>query len=146
MDQYAKYKDGGLRQKLHDAIRARKCIRCMASGHLRSACPESPKSWEADFNINSGKAAFWEPKVKQARPQWLPGTTTLKEPQPSAELLIVTDAGRNIALDTCSEISIGWKKHLINLRLAEKAIFIEGVGGIVFLEEEGDILLDDNKK
>jgi hypothetical protein len=27
---------------------------------------------------------------------------------------------------------------LLNLRLAEKAIFIEGVGGIVFLEEEGD--------
>ncbi len=67
MDQYAKYKDGGLRQKLHDAIRARKCIRCMAVGHLRSSCPEPPKSWEADFN--QGRAAFWGPKPKQSRPQ-----------------------------------------------------------------------------
>ena len=45
MEQYSKYKEGGLRQKLHEAIRARKCIRCMAAGHLRSACPEPPKSW-----------------------------------------------------------------------------------------------------
>jgi hypothetical protein len=43
-DQYVKYKDGGQRQKLHDAVRARKCIRCMAVGHLRFTCPEAPKS------------------------------------------------------------------------------------------------------
>jgi hypothetical protein len=30
--------------------------------------------------------------------------------------------------------------------LAEKAIFIEGVGGLLFLEEEGDFLLADNTK
>ena len=121
MEQYSKYKDGGLRQKLHDAIRARKCIRCMASGHLRSACPEPPKSWEADFN--AGKAAFWGPKVKQARPQWLPQTPELKYPPTRTKLLMAFDAGRNIALDTCSEISIGRKELLSNLRLAEKAIF-----------------------
>jgi hypothetical protein len=28
MGQYAKYKAGGLRQKIHEAIRAKKCIRC----------------------------------------------------------------------------------------------------------------------
>jgi hypothetical protein len=144
MEQYSKYKDGGLRQKLHDAIRARKCIRRMAAGHLCSACPEPPKLWEADFN--AGKAAFWGPKPKQVRPQWLPSTPTLKGPKPSSSLLMVVDAGLNIALDTCSEISIGSKRVLINLRLAEKAIFIEGVGGLLFLEEEGDFLLADNNK
>jgi hypothetical protein len=144
MEQYAKYKDGGLGQKLHDAIRARKCIRCMATGHLRSACPESPKSWEGDFN--AGKEAFWGPKVKQVRPQWLPSTFTLKGLEPSSKVLFVTDAGRSIALDTCSEISIGRKIFLLNLRLAEKSIWIEGVGGMVLLEEEGDILLADSKK
>ncbi len=115
-----------------------------ATWHLRSACPEPPKSWEADFN--AGKAAFCGPKVKQARPQWLPQTPKLKDPQTSAKLLMVVDAGRNIALDTCSEISIGRKKFLSNLRLAERAVFIEGVGGRVFLEEEGDFLLADNKQ
>ena len=143
MDQYSKYKQGGLRQKLHDAIRARKCIRCMAVGHLRSACSEPPKSWESDFN--AGKAAFWGPKTKQVRPQWLPSTATLKGKEPSSKVLFVADAGRSIALDTCSEISIGRRDILLNLRLAEKPIFIEGVGGTIFLEEEGDILLDDNK-
>ncbi len=68
MEQYSKYKDGGLRQRLHDAIRARKCIRCMNTGHLRSTCPEPPKSWEEDFN--KGRAAFWGPKLQQSRPQW----------------------------------------------------------------------------
>ena len=58
---------------------------------------------------------------------------------------MVFDAGRNIALDTCSEISIGRKELLSHLRLAEKAIFLEGIGGRVFLAEEGDFLLADNK-
>jgi hypothetical protein len=53
MDQYLKYKDRGLRQKLHDVIRARKCIRCMAVGHLGSSCPEPPKSWEADLIVGA---------------------------------------------------------------------------------------------
>jgi hypothetical protein len=41
MDAYSKYKVEGLRRKIHDAIRAKKCIRCFKEGHLRSSsCPE----------------------------------------------------------------------------------------------------------
>ncbi len=68
-DQYSKYKEGGLRQKIHQAIRAKYCIRCWSPDHLRSSCSDPPKKWEEDFN--KGKAAFWGPKPKQARPQWL---------------------------------------------------------------------------
>jgi hypothetical protein len=137
MEQYKKYKDGGLRQKLHDAIRAQKCIRCMAVGHFRSTCTEPPKSWEADFN--KGKSAFWGPKLKQARPQW-----TIKDLAPaSAHLnqLLVTDSNRQIALDSGSEVSIGQSKHLIDLRIAKKQILVNSIGGIKFLEMEGDVLL-----
>jgi hypothetical protein len=116
----------------------------MAPGHLRSSCPEPPKSWEADFN--QGKAAFWGPKVKQSRPQWSPSTATLRGPQPHTKLLIVLDAGRKIALDTCSEVSIGSFQFLKNIRLAKKAILIEGVGGMVLLREEGDVSLAGNRK
>ena len=69
MSQYSKYKTGGLRQKIHEAIRNKKCIRCWSTDHLRSSCKEPPKSWEEDFN--QGRAAFWGPKPKQSRPQWL---------------------------------------------------------------------------
>ena len=69
MAQYSKYKEGGLRQKVHQAIRDKHCIRCWSAQHLRSSCPEPAKKWEEDFN--KGKAAFWGPKPKQARPQWL---------------------------------------------------------------------------
>ena len=108
MEQYSKYKDGGLRQKLHDAIRARKCIRCMNTGHLRSACTEAPKSWEADFN--QGKAAFWGPKLPQARPQWSLNPSTVPNTEYHLNLLVVTDSERQIALDTCSEVSLGQSK------------------------------------
>ena len=57
MGQYAKYKEGGLRQKIHQAIRDKHCIRCWSPQHLRSSCPEPAKRWEEDFN--KGKAAFW---------------------------------------------------------------------------------------
>jgi hypothetical protein len=60
MAQYAKYKEGGLRQKIHKAIRAEQCIRCWSADHLRSSCPEPPKKWEDDYN--KGKDAFWAPK------------------------------------------------------------------------------------
>ncbi len=43
MTQYAKYKEGGLHQKIHKAIRAKQCIRCWSADHLRSSCPEPPK-------------------------------------------------------------------------------------------------------
>jgi hypothetical protein len=144
MDQYSKYKDGGLRQKLHDAIRARKCIRCMAVGHLRSSCPEPPKSWEADFN--QGKAAFWGPKPKQSRPQWIQSSPHDPSRQGPMDLLFVTDAGRIIALDTCSEVSIGRIDSLKNVRLAQKPVCVEGIGGMRVLELEGEFSLVDNSE
>ncbi len=73
----------------------------MAAGHLRSACPEPPKSWEADFN--TGKAAFWGPKLKQARPQWTVKAKRVAEyrdnllvPEYRDNLLLVTDYNRPI--------------------------------------------------
>ena len=51
MSQYAKYKTGGLRQKIHEAIRGKKCIRCWSAEHLRSSCPEPPKSWVREFDV-----------------------------------------------------------------------------------------------
>jgi hypothetical protein len=66
MDAYGKYKEGGLRRKIHDAIRAKKCIRCFQEGHLRSSCQIPPRSWKEDFN--KGKDSFWKPKqVNPAR-------------------------------------------------------------------------------
>ncbi len=135
---------GGLRQKLHDAIRARKCIRCMNTGHLRSACTEAPKSWEADFN--QGKAAFWGPKLQQAWPQWSLNPSTVPTTEYHLNLLVVTDSNHQIALDTCSEVSLGQSNVLSDLRLAQKRTFIEGIGGIKILEMEGDILLAGKRK
>jgi hypothetical protein len=100
MDAYSKYKEGGLRRKIHDAIRAKKCIRCFAEGHLRSSCKEPPRSWEGDFN--KGKESFWKPQPKQSRPQW--------HVSPAAErtdMLIASLHGKKIVLDTASEVSIG---------------------------------------
>jgi hypothetical protein len=77
----------------------------MAAGHLRSACPEPPKSWEADFN--AGKAAFWGPKLKQARPKWAVKDNLVPASSYRDSLLLVTDYNRQIALDTGSEVSIG---------------------------------------
>jgi hypothetical protein len=65
MTQYAKYKEGGLRQKIHKAIRAKQCIRCWSADHLRSSCTEPPRKWEDDYN--KGKDAFWSPKLPQSR-------------------------------------------------------------------------------
>ncbi len=129
MTQYGKYKEGGLRQKIHQAIRAKQCIRCWSSDHLRSSRPEPPKKWEEDYN--KGKAAFWGPRSKQpqSRPQWFARPPIETTPTLSSYLLFATDSGRRIALDTCSDISIGHKKILKNLRLVKQAVFVEGVGG-----------------
>ncbi len=114
-------------------------------GHLRSSCPEPPKTWEADFN--KGKTAFWGPKLKQSRPQWVPSeVTSLRGPSYHMDLLLVSDAGRTIALDTCSEVSIGSFEVLQGVRLAENQVFIQGIGGTQFLEFEGDFLLANNRK
>jgi hypothetical protein len=65
MSQYAKYKTGGLRQKIHEAIRNKKCIRCWSADHLRSSCPEPPKSWEEDFKVFTWKvSSYWLTSLK----------------------------------------------------------------------------------
>jgi hypothetical protein len=46
------------------------------------------------------------------------------------DLLFVTDAGRIIALDTCSDVSIGRIDSLKNVRLAQKTVCVEGIGGM----------------
>ncbi len=51
------------------------------------------------------------------------------------------DGALRIALDTCSEISIGRKKNLKNIRLVENPFFVQGIGGMLPLEVEGDFLL-----
>jgi hypothetical protein len=94
MEAYAKYKEGGLRRKIHDAIRAKKCIRCFAEGHLRSSCPEGPRSWEDDFN--RGKDAFWKPQQKQSRPQWLVSSPS-SDTRP--RYLTATIGGKSIMLE-----------------------------------------------
>jgi hypothetical protein len=144
MDQYSKYKEGGLRQKIHQAIRSKQCIRCWSSEHLRSSCPEPPKKWEEDFN--KGKAAFWGPKPKQLRTQWLcaPGPDRVSV-RPSSQVLYSVDSGMVIALDTGSEISIGQIGHLKNIRLVRKPVFVEGIGGICVFDKIGDLLLAGNR-
>jgi hypothetical protein len=98
MTQYAKYKEGGLRQKIHQAIRAKQCIRCWSSDHLRSSCTELPKKWEEDYN--KGKDAFWSPKPRQSPPQWICPSRPTDAPGSLTHLLFAQDAGRRIALDT----------------------------------------------
>jgi hypothetical protein len=140
MAQYAKYKEGGLRQKVHQAIRDKHCIWCWSSQHLRSSCPEPAKKWEEDFN--KGKAAFWGPKPKQARPQWLKPlhrrTPLLNFDQ---ELLFAVDLDHLISLDTASEVSIGVIDILNNVRLAKNPVFVEGIGGTQHFCFEGELLL-----
>jgi hypothetical protein len=131
MDAYAKYKEGGLRRKIHDAIRAKRCIRCFAEGHLRSSCQEPPRSWEGDFN--KGKESFWkpQPKPKQSRPQWHVSLISEK-----SNLLFASLHDKIIVLDTASDISIGRMSFLRNVRLAETSAFVEGVGGKTFFDLE----------
>jgi hypothetical protein len=62
------------------------------------------------------------------------------------DLLFVTDAGRIIALDTCSEVSIGLIDSLKNVRLTQKPVCVEGIGGMRVLELEGDFLLVENSE
>ncbi len=136
MDAYSKYKEGGLRRKIHDAIRAKKCIRSFAEGHLRSSCKEPPRSWEGEFN--KGKESFWKPQPKQSRPQW--------HVSPAAErtdMLIASLHGKKIVLDTASEVSIGRIQFLKNVRLAKTSAFVERVGGKIFFDLEGDLPLDE---
>jgi hypothetical protein len=136
MDAYSKYKEGGLRRKIHDAIRAKKCIRCFAEGHLRSSCKEPPRSWEGDFN--KGKEFFWKPQPKQSRPQWCVSPASEK-----TDLLISSLHGKRIVLDTASEVSIGRISFLKNVLLVETSAFVEGVGGKTFFDLEGDLPLDE---
>jgi hypothetical protein len=139
MAQYAKYKEGGLRQKIHKAIRAKQCIRCWSADHLRSSCPEPPKKWEDDYN--KGKDAFWAPKLPQSRPQWISPTFARTAPRFVSSLLLARDAHLVLALDTCSDVSIGQIEFLENVRLVEKGILVEGCGGRILFEMEGELSL-----
>jgi hypothetical protein len=120
MTQYAKYKGGGLRQKIHKAIRAKQCIRCWSTDHLRSSCPDPPKKWEDDYN--KGKDAFWGPKLPQSRPQWICPTPAHTAPEFVSSLLFARGSHLVLALDTCSDVSIGQIEFLKNVRLVEKGI------------------------
>ena len=140
MTQYAKYKEGGLRQKIHKAIRAKQCIRCWSSDHLRSSCTEPPKKWEEDYN--KGKDSFWSPKPHQSRPQWICPSRSPDAPGSRTYLLFAQDAGRRIALDTCSDISIGRFDVLKNVRFVQNTILVEGVGGKCLFDLEGEFSLD----
>ena len=143
MSQYAKYKTGGLRQKIHEAIRSKKCIRCWSADHLRSSCPEPPKSWEEDFN--QGRAAFWGPKPKQSRPQWLSPSQLARDLiEPPSLMLFAYEREMKIALDTGSEVSIGQKDFLKNIRLVNEEVFVESLGGIRQIFLEGEIVLAGN--
>ena len=140
MSQYAKYKTGGLRQKIHEAIRSKKCIRCWSADHLRSSCQEPPRSWEEDFN--QGRASFWGPKPKQARPQWLSPPQLARDLiEPPSLMLFAYEGEMKIALDTGSEISIGRKDLLKNIRLVNEEVFVESLGGMRQIFLEGEISL-----
>jgi hypothetical protein len=143
MDQYSKYKEEGLHQRIHQAIRAKHCIRCWSPDHLRSSCSEPPKKWEEDFN--KGKASFWGPKPKQARPQWLAYPESDGSfSKHSLNVLYSVDSGLCVALDTGSEISIGQIDFLQNVRLVRKPVFVEGIGGTCVFYKVGDLLLAGN--
>ena len=142
MAQYAKYKEGGLRQKIHKAIRAKQCIRCWSVDHLRSSCPEPPKKWEDDYN--KGKDSFWTPKLPQSRPQWFCPAPIRTALEFSSSLLFARDSDHLIALDTCSDVSIGQIEFLKNVRLVEKGILVEGCGGRMLFEMEGELSLAGN--
>ena len=102
-------------------------------------------------DFNAGKAAFWGPKLKQARPQWAVKANLVPDnlvPAPSYRdnLFLVTDYNRQIALDTGSEVSIGQSNHLIDLRIAKNPVLVNSIGGIKNLKMEGDILLAGKRK
>jgi hypothetical protein len=82
----------------------------------------------------------------QSRLQWIQSYPHDPPHQDPMDLLFVTDAGRIIALDTCSEVSIGRIESLKNVRLAQKPVCIEGIGGMRVLELEGDFSLVDNSE
>jgi hypothetical protein len=142
MAQYAKYREGGLRQKIHKAIRAKQCIRCWSADHLCSSCTEPPKKWEDDYN--KGKDAFWAPKLPQSRPQWLCPAPARTAPEFVSSLLFARDSNLVLALDTCSDVSIGRIEFLQNVRLVKKTILVEGCGGRLLFEMEGELSLAGN--
>ena len=58
-------------------------------------------------------------------------------------MLIASLHGKRIVLDTASEVSIGRKSFLRNVRLAATSAFVEGLGGKTCFDLEGDLLLDE---
>ncbi len=63
---------------------------------------------------------------------------------PSPTVLYSVDFGLVIALDTCGEIYIGQTSLLNNVRLVQKPVFVEGIGGICAFGIVGDFLLAGN--
>ncbi len=117
-----------MRQKIHKAIRAKQCIRSRA-----------PK--DKGRRYNKGKDTFWTPKLLQSRPQWLCPTTVHTAPEFVSAQLFAQDSGRVIALDTCSDVSIGRVDILKNVRLVQAAVLAEGCGGRHLFEMEGELSL-----
>ena len=54
-------------------------------------------------------------------------------------MLFAWHQGLKIALDTCSEVSIGQIEFLKNVRLAKEAVFVQGVGGTCLFDMEGEL-------
>ena len=76
-ERYNKWKEGSLRRRLWDLVKAKKCVRC-SGDHLRSACTEEPKSWEPDFNEGP---SFWDPPLRKAFCQRLEDNLVPADPQ-----------------------------------------------------------------
>jgi hypothetical protein len=61
-------------------------------------------------------------------------------------MLFARYEGLVLALDTCSEVSIGRKDLLKGLRLAREPICLEGIGGTRCFCLEGDLSLGENRQ
>ncbi len=135
---YSKYKDGGLRQKLWKHIKAKKCVRCGAAGHLRSACKLLEKSWEKDFN----QPGFWtaystiKPRAKQVRVQLM---LTSSSAGGRSKIITVRHDSGLIALDTYSDVSLAKRGFLRNVRKSLTPVSVESMEGMTYLEEEEEL-------
>jgi hypothetical protein len=61
-----------------------------------------------------------------------------------SSLLFARDSNLVLALDTCSDVSIGRIEFLKDVRLVKKTILVEGCGGRLLFEMEGELSLVGN--
>ena len=87
--------------------------------------------WEDDFDVGP---AFWSPK--QQRLQWTP------EQQHPSSVLHVSSAHGLIAIDTCSDVSIGETLSLSNVRGCSP-VSLHHLGGTTVLDTCGDVRIND---